>query len=29
MNVRMPNGTMIKNVPTGTTKEALATKLNR
>ena len=28
MNVRMPNGTMIKNVPTGTTKEALATKLN-
>ena len=28
MNVRMPNGTMIRNVPAGTTKEALATKLN-
>tara|TARA_R110002153_G_scaffold175806_1_gene329012 strand:+ start:13732 stop:15294 length:1563 start_codon:yes stop_codon:yes gene_type:complete len=28
MNVRMPNGTIIKNVPKGTTKEALATKLN-
>ena len=28
MNVRMPNGTMIRNVPAGTTKEVLATKLN-
>ena len=28
MNVRMPNGTMIKNVPAGTTKEELAFKLN-
>ena len=28
MNIRMPNGQIISNVPEGTTKKELATKLN-
>ena len=28
MNVKLPNGQIVKNVPDGTTKEQLAEKLN-